>query len=54
VSIDNGVGVRDIFGMVWGSIEIIISLEKLLYNGRHPQFEAYFCNFKGHNVDKNG
>jgi hypothetical protein len=30
VSIDNGVGVRDIFGMVWGSIEIIISLEKLL------------------------
>jgi hypothetical protein len=31
VSIDNGVGVRDIFGMVWGSIEIIIFLEKLLY-----------------------
>jgi hypothetical protein len=30
VSIDDGVGVRDIFGMVWGSIEII-SLEKLLY-----------------------
>jgi hypothetical protein len=31
VSSDNGVGVREIFGMVWGSIEIIISLENLLY-----------------------
>jgi hypothetical protein len=27
----NGVGVREILGMVWGSTEIIISLENLLY-----------------------
>jgi hypothetical protein len=31
VSSENGVGVKEIFGMVWGSIEIIISLENSLY-----------------------
>jgi hypothetical protein len=32
VSLENGVGARDIFGMFWVSIEIIIYLENLLYN----------------------
>jgi hypothetical protein len=28
---ENGVGAREVFGMVWGSTEIIISLENSLY-----------------------